>query len=178
MDPYAILGIPANSTIAEAKAAWRKMARKHHPDVGGNEAKFKIAKEAWEDIESGRVNKPSPTPNPAPSSFSQPTPSSFTQGIHPKTVNKPYSTPSRIHMPNTTSIKGKHNSYALDITVTHAQAERGCVVPFIHAGSVHDYVVRPGSVARTHAASMVLDNTIGKFPPDKVELIVNLFING
>jgi hypothetical protein len=178
MDPYAILGIAANSTVAEAKAAWRKLARKHHPDVGGDETKFKIAKEAWEDIESGRADRPKPSPKPAPSSFSQPATSSFTQGIHPKTVNKPYAAPSRINMPSTTPIKGKRDSYALDITVTHAQAERGCVVPFTHAGSVHDYMVRPGSVARTHAASMVLDNTIGKFPPDKVELIVNLFING
>lgn len=171
MTPYETLGIASNSTVAEAKVAWRKLARKHHPDVGGSEEKFKEAKSAWEAIESGKV-QPTAKPVPTPA----PTTSSFTQGLQPQ--SKPYTAPTRIQMPQTVSIKGKHSSFPLDISVTMAQAERGCAVPFIHAGVVHDYMVQPGSRPRTHAAKMTLDNTIGKFPPDTVDLIVNLYING
>jgi curved DNA-binding protein len=49
-DYYKILGVPKTATEKEIKAAYRKLARKHHPDVNqGNkhaEAKFKEINEA------------------------------------------------------------------------------------------------------------------------------------
>lgn len=49
-DPYAILGITRNASEDEVKKAYRKLAMKHHPDKGGDEAKFKEVKEAYERI--------------------------------------------------------------------------------------------------------------------------------
>lgn len=37
---YRTLGIPADSTIAEVKSAYRKLALIHHPDLGGNPQEF------------------------------------------------------------------------------------------------------------------------------------------
>jgi DnaJ-class molecular chaperone len=51
-DYYKILGVPKNATAKEIKAAYRKAARKHHPDVNKgdpkSEAKFKEINEANE----------------------------------------------------------------------------------------------------------------------------------
>ena len=50
MDYYNTLGIPKNSSDAEIKSAYRKMAMKHHPDRGGDEKKFKEVNEAYETL--------------------------------------------------------------------------------------------------------------------------------
>lgn len=34
-DPHDVLGVPADASQATIKAAWRKLARVHHPDVAG-----------------------------------------------------------------------------------------------------------------------------------------------
>lgn len=47
-DYYKTLGVPRTATQAEIKKAFRKLARTHHPDAGGDEAKFKEINEAYE----------------------------------------------------------------------------------------------------------------------------------
>src|SRR5207244_11039909 len=51
-DYYATLGVPKTATGKELKQAFRKLARKHHPDVNPGdasaEAKFKELNEAYE----------------------------------------------------------------------------------------------------------------------------------
>ena len=50
-DYYEILGVPRTATEKELKAAYRKLARKHHPDVNpgdkSSEEKFKEVSEAF-----------------------------------------------------------------------------------------------------------------------------------
>jgi molecular chaperone DnaJ len=45
---YDILGVKKDASEGDIKKAFRKLARKHHPDVGGDEEKFKQINEAYE----------------------------------------------------------------------------------------------------------------------------------
>ncbi len=47
-DYYDILGVKKSASADEIKKAFRKLARKHHPDAGGSEEKFKEINEAYE----------------------------------------------------------------------------------------------------------------------------------
>ena len=51
VDPWRVLGLGAGATPAEARAAWRAMARRHHPDRGGDTARFIAAQRAWLEVE-------------------------------------------------------------------------------------------------------------------------------
>jgi DnaJ like chaperone protein len=33
LDPYAVLGLPANATDEQVRATWRKLMRENHPDT-------------------------------------------------------------------------------------------------------------------------------------------------
>jgi DnaJ homolog subfamily B member 4 len=45
---YSILGVSKDSSPADIKKAYRKLALKHHPDKGGSESKFKEISEAYD----------------------------------------------------------------------------------------------------------------------------------
>jgi molecular chaperone DnaJ len=47
-DYYKILGVERGASQDEIKKAFRKLAHEHHPDKGGNEAKFKEINEAYQ----------------------------------------------------------------------------------------------------------------------------------
>lgn len=64
MDYYTILGIPRTASQEEIKKAYRKLAMKHHPDKGGDEAKFKEINEAYDTLSD--TNKKTAYDNPQP----------------------------------------------------------------------------------------------------------------
>ena len=49
IDPFTILEIPVNSDETEIKRAYKRLARIHHPDKGGDPEKFKEISKAYED---------------------------------------------------------------------------------------------------------------------------------
>ena len=56
-DYYKTLGVPRTATADEIKKAYRKLARKHHPDAGGDEGKFKEINEAYEVLSDDKKRK-------------------------------------------------------------------------------------------------------------------------
>ncbi len=61
-DPYEVLGVSRNATPEEIKKAYRKLAKKYHPDAYVNNPladlaaeKFKEVNEAYEQISSGKA---------------------------------------------------------------------------------------------------------------------------
>lgn len=47
-DYYEILGVPREASAEEVKKAFHRLAHKHHPNKGGDEAKFKEVNEAYQ----------------------------------------------------------------------------------------------------------------------------------
>lgn len=48
--PESILGIPKSADIDQINAAYRKLARTHHPDMGGDRRQFQLINEAYEQM--------------------------------------------------------------------------------------------------------------------------------
>lgn len=46
---FKLLGLPANATRAQVKAAWRDLAKVHHPDHGGLPEKFRDLHDAYQE---------------------------------------------------------------------------------------------------------------------------------
>ena len=47
---YKKLGLTKNATITEIKSAYRLLAKKYHPDTGGDNEKFLALQLAWETL--------------------------------------------------------------------------------------------------------------------------------
>ena len=54
-DHYKTLGVSENASADEIKKAYRKLANQHHPDKGGDQAKFKDISVAYDTL--GDANK-------------------------------------------------------------------------------------------------------------------------
>jgi DnaJ-class molecular chaperone len=168
-DPFAILGINAQSSVeadfTAAKQAYRKLAMEHHPDRGGDETRFKNINAAWEKIDAGYVR---PKPDPRQERQYK---STFDDGPKPrqqtaqqfrsetlKTAGKPApgyearGTPPP--MPKTVK-----DAVTLELTIK--QAFEGCVIPFIHNGHVLQHTVRPGTISFSQKELFLIDAMIG-----------------
>jgi len=63
-DHYATLGVAKNASQDEIKRAFRKLASQHHPDKGGDTAKFQAIQSAYDTL--GNPEKRAAYDNPAP----------------------------------------------------------------------------------------------------------------
>jgi DnaJ-domain-containing protein 1 len=48
--PWDVLGVMPGASGAEIKSAWRRLCRKHHPDVGGDVAEMQRVNRAYESL--------------------------------------------------------------------------------------------------------------------------------
>jgi curved DNA-binding protein len=67
MDHYSTLGVSKNAAPDEIKKAYRKLASQHHPDKGGDKAKFQDIQAAYDTLSD--TNKRQQYDNPAPQGF-------------------------------------------------------------------------------------------------------------
>jgi curved DNA-binding protein len=63
-DAYETLGVGKNATEVEIKKAYRAMASKHHPDKGGDTAKFQEIQSAYETLTDPVKRQQHDNPNP------------------------------------------------------------------------------------------------------------------
>jgi len=64
MDYYKVLGVEKNASDNTIKEAYKKLAKQHHPDLGGDEEKFKQINEAYETLKNPETRREYDTPNP------------------------------------------------------------------------------------------------------------------
>ena len=64
MDHYSVLGVSKTATSDEIKKAYRKLASQHHPDKGGDKAKFQEVQTAYDVLSD--PNKKAQYDNPRP----------------------------------------------------------------------------------------------------------------
>ena len=64
MDYYSTLGVAKNASIKELKSAYKKASMKHHPDRGGDEAKFKEINEAYSTLKDPAKRQQYDNPQP------------------------------------------------------------------------------------------------------------------
>ncbi len=56
-DYYEVLGLPKSASADEIKKAFRRLSRKHHPDTGGTEERFKELNEAYQTLSDPEKRK-------------------------------------------------------------------------------------------------------------------------
>ena len=63
-DPYSVLGVSRTASDDEIKRAYRKLAKEHHPDRGGDEDRFKAINEAYDYIKNPQPQEQQQQHNP------------------------------------------------------------------------------------------------------------------
>lgn len=74
LDPYQVLGVSRSATEKQIRRAYLGLAKKHHPDRGGDATRFDEITKAWKQL-SELESHPEPPPAPSPREHSvTPTP--------------------------------------------------------------------------------------------------------
>jgi DnaJ-class molecular chaperone len=56
-DPWQVLGVDRSASPDEIKTAYRKLAREHHPDLGGSPDRFRVVQQAYDQISNPQTNQ-------------------------------------------------------------------------------------------------------------------------
>jgi len=64
MNYYDVLGVPQTATADEIKRAYRRLASQHHPDKGGDTAKFQEIEQAYRTLSDDQKRAEYDNPNP------------------------------------------------------------------------------------------------------------------
>ena len=76
-DPFAVLGVAPTATLAEVRAARRRLALQLHPDRGGDAERMQEVNRAFDQAVRALLGRPErvvPPPSPAPTPPPAPTP--------------------------------------------------------------------------------------------------------
>lgn len=87
MDHYKTLGVGRNATPDEIKKAYRKLAGQHHPDKGGNTAKFQQIQTAYDTLSDPQKRQSYDNPNPFGNMGGQGFPGGFEFHSHTFDIN-------------------------------------------------------------------------------------------
>ena len=71
-DPFHVLGLPVTATLAEVRAARRRLAQLLHPDVGGDEGRMREVNQAFDQAVRRLLGRPDRSDPPAPTAASPP----------------------------------------------------------------------------------------------------------
>ena len=63
-DPWQILGVDRTATADDVKKAYRKLAKDHHPDMGGDPDRFREIQQAYDQISNPQSQQHQPPPPP------------------------------------------------------------------------------------------------------------------
>jgi hypothetical protein len=58
--PHEVLGVQPGAPVSEVRAAYRRYAIRHHPDHGGDAAKFAAGQEAYRQLAGGALGSDVP----------------------------------------------------------------------------------------------------------------------
>lgn len=90
MDLYAVLGVSKSATPDEIKKAYRKLASQHHPDKGGDTAKFQQIQEAYAVLSDSQKRSEYDNPRPQFSQFTN-NPNGFSFNMGGMDINEMFS---------------------------------------------------------------------------------------
>ncbi len=89
-DPSTILEVPPSASLDEIHAAFRKKARQHHPDLGGDRQKFQELTAAYEELVRRKEAELSASVSPLPKPARQrPQPNPFASPERPPQTARP-----------------------------------------------------------------------------------------
>jgi hypothetical protein len=75
-DPFTVLGLAPTATLAEVRAARRRLAKEIHPDLGGDDARMREVNQAFDQAVRRLLGRPERGDPPAPPPASSPPPPS------------------------------------------------------------------------------------------------------
>ncbi len=178
MNYYDVLGVPKTASPEEIKKAYRKLASQHHPDKGGDTAKFQQVEEAYRILSDpqkrSEYDNPSPfgkNPNGGWQEFNGGTPfDNFFHQFGPD-LGSIFGHRTRAH-------KNRDINLSTDITLEDSFYGKDIVAQYsLHTGQRRTFEakippgVESGNVLRVHGAG---DHSIPQLAPGDALLTINV----